>query len=248
MITMNAWVKVVPRSGVRLRLFCFPHSGAGALSFRSWQDNFPSEIDICPVQLPGRENRFRDKPYEHMAPLVKAATDALMPYLDQPFALYGHSLGSLVAFEIARRLRIQGARQPEHLFVSGCHAPQLPPATAPISQLNDKAFLTEVERFGGISKELLQNTEFITMVLPILRADLSIYDTYAYTVAPPLDLPISAYGGSQDARAPEALLAAWRKQTNSQFSLQMFPGGHFFLQSDQKRFLATLTKSLLLYL
>lgn len=248
MITMNAWVKVIPRPGVRLRLFCFPHSGAGALSFRSWQDSFPSELDICPVQLPGREQRFREKPYEQMVPLVKAATEALIPYLDEPFALYGHSLGALVAFELARQLRTRGVRQPEHLFVSGCHAPQLQPATAPISQLPEQDFLAEIERFGGISKEFLQNKELINMILPILRADLSVYDTYSYTVAPPLDLPISAYSGTQDARAPESLMASWREQTNAQFSLQMFPGGHFFLQTDQKRFLATLTRSLLAYL
>src|SRR3954471_14708509 len=114
MIATNPWIKIVSKPGVRLRLFCFPYSGTGALAFRTWQTNFPAEAEVCPVQLPGRENRFKEAPFTRLAPLVNALADALTPYLDLPFAFYGHSLGSLVAFEVARKLRSRGAPQPVH--------------------------------------------------------------------------------------------------------------------------------------
>jgi len=248
MIAMNPWVRIVPRPEARLRLFCFPYSGAGALAFRTWQSSFPAEIDICPIQLPGRENRFREAPFTRMTDLVNALTESLTPYLDLPFALYGHSLGSLVAFEVARKLRTWGTRQPEHLLVSGCHAPQLARQTPPIYQLSDADFLAEVERFGGTSKEVLQNKELMNLILPTLRADLAIYDTYAYVPAPVLDYPVAAYGGWQDARATQEDIVAWQAQTGAKFTLQMFAGGHFFLQTAQDSFLSTLGQTLLHHL
>lgn len=248
MIVMNPWVRVTARPETSLRLFCFPHSGAGALAFRTWQNSFPAEVDVCPVQLPGRENRFREAPFTRMNALVSALTEGIMPHLDLPFVFYGHSLGSLVAFEVARKLRTWGARQPIHLLVSGCHAPQVEQKAPPLYHLSDTDFLTEVERFGGTSKEVLQNKELVKLVLPTLRADLTIYDTYAYINLPALDCPISAYGGLQDARATQEDMRGWRNQTRSAFALRMFPGGHFFLQTAQDSFLATLTQTLLPHL
>lgn len=248
MIAMNPWVRIVPRPEARLRLFCFPYSGAGALAFRTWQDSFPAGVDVCPVQLPGRENRFREAPFTRMHALVGALVEGITPYLDLPFALYGHSLGSLVAFEVARKLRAWGTRQPVHLLVSGCHAPQVQRRTAPLYQLSDEDFLAEVERFGGTSKEVLQNKELVKLVLPTLRADLAIYDTYAYISAPALDCPISAYGGLQDRRATQEDMGTWRTQTRSAFSLNMFPGGHFFVQTAQDSFLSALVQALVPHL
>lgn len=245
---ISPWVRIAPRSEARLRLFCFPYSGAGALAFRTWQNSFPAEVEICPVQLPGRENRFREIPFTRMNALVNALAEGITPYLDLPFALYGHSLGSLVAFEVARKLRSWGARQPAHLLVSGCHAPQIERQAPPIYQLADEEFLAEVERFGGTSKEVLQNKELMKLVLPTLRADLTIYDTYRYISLPTLDCPISAYGGLQDTRATEEDMASWQAQTSSAFTLKMFPGGHFFLQTAQDSFLSTLVQALLLHL
>lgn len=244
MITMNSWVRVVPRSTARLRLFCFPYSGAGALAFRTWQNNVPGEIDICPVQLPGRENRFRETAFTRMSALVKPLAEALTPYLDLPFALYGHSLGALVAFEVARTLRAWGTPQPVHLLVSGCHAPQIARQAPPIHQLPDAEFLVEVERFGGTSREVLANKELMQLVLPTLRADLEIYDTYTYVPEPVLAYPIAAYGGWQDARTTHESLSAWQAQTAANFTLHMFAGSHFFLQTEQDQFLSTLTSTL----
>ncbi|MBA2678686.1 MAG: thioesterase [Ktedonobacteraceae bacterium] len=248
MIAMNPWVRIVPKPEARFRLFCFPYSGAGALAFRTWQNGFPAEVDVCPVQLPGRENRFREAPFTHMNALVGALTEGIMPHLDLPFAFYGHSLGSLVAFEVAQKLRTWGARQPVHLLVSGCHAPQTQPKAPPLYQLNDKDFIAAVARFGGTSKEVLQNKELMNLVLPTLRADLTIYDTYTYTDAPALDCPISVYGGLQDTRATQETMATWQQQTRSAFALRMFPGGHFFLQTAQDSLLATMKQALLPHL
>lgn len=248
MIAMNPWVRIVPKPQARFRLFCFPYAGAGALAFRTWQNSFPAEIDICPVQLPGRENRFKEAAFTRMNPLVSAATEAIMPYLDLPFALYGHSLGSLVAFEVTRKLRAWGARQPVHLLVSGCHAPQMERRSPSLYRLPDEDFLAHVERFGGTSKEVLQNKELVKLILPTLRVDFSVYDTYTYTSAPVLDCPVSAYGGLQDTRATQECIAAWHEQTGSTFSLRMFPGGHFFMQTAQDSFLSALAQTLLPYL
>lgn len=248
MIVTNPWVSIAPRSGARLRLLCFPHSGAGALAFRTWQSGFPAEIDVCPVQLPGRENRFRSAPYTSMPSLIDAIVDALAPYLDQPFALYGQSLGALVAFEVARKLRSFQAHQPVHLLVASCRAPQQPPSDPPIYQLPDAAFLAEVERFDGLPKQILQNQEAVALVLPALRADLAIYDTYTYVAASALECPITAYGGLQDTRASQEAMAPWQTQTGAKFSLQLFPGSHFFWQTAQNQFLPVLARELLTYL
>lgn len=248
MIVMNPWVRITPKPEARFRLFCLPYSGAGALAFRTWQNAFPATIDVCPVQLPGRENRFREAPFTSMHALVSALTEGIMPHLDLPFALYGHSLGSLVAFETARKLRAWGAPQPVHLLVSGCHAPQMQRTTPPLYQLGDKEFLAAVERFGGTSKEVLQNQELVKLILPILRADLTIYDRYTYIDEPALDCPISAYTGLQDTRATQGDISGWYDQTSAGFTLRTFPGGHFFIQTAQASFLATMTQALLPHL
>jgi medium-chain acyl-[acyl-carrier-protein] hydrolase len=237
---------VCPRPDPRaaLRLFCFSHAGGGTAAYRRWADVLPAGVEVCLVQMPGRESRFREPPYTSMASLVRAVAGALAPHLGRPFALYGHSLGSLVAFELARELRRRAAPGPVHLFVSGRGAPQVRSGRAPIHQLPDAAFLEELRQLGGTPREVLDNDALMQVFLPVLRADYTIAETYACTPEPPLDCPLSAFGGLDDTAWPAASLEGWREQTRAAFRLRMFPGGHFFTRTSEPHFLAALAEEL----
>jgi medium-chain acyl-[acyl-carrier-protein] hydrolase len=226
----------------RLRLFCFPYAGAGALIFRKWSGGLPADVQVCPVQLPGRGTRLTERPFTRLTPLVEALAQALEPLLDQPFAFFGHSLGSLISFELARRIRRAYGVQPVQLFVSAGRAPQIPHRDAPVHALPEKEFLAELRRLNGTPNELLEHKELMEIMLPPLRADFALYETYVYSVEAPLDCPISAFGGLHDYRVNDNDLEGWRLQTNGSFSLRMFPGDHFFL--DQPSLLRTLSRTL----
>lgn len=245
----NPWI-VYPRPNpqARLRLFCFPYAGGGASIYRLWPNDLPAAVEVCAIQPPGRETRMREKPFTHVAPLAQALAPILRPYLDRPFAFFGYSLGSLVGFELARELRRQGDAQPLHLFVGGRRAPQTPDPEPPIHDLPEAEFLVELRRLSGTPEAVLQNAELMQLLQPLLRADFAVNETYVFTEDPPLDCPISAYGGLEDAEASREDLAAWREQTRGSFKLQMFPGGHFFLNSDRAMLLRAISEDLYRYL
>lgn len=219
-----------PGPKTRLRLFCFPYAGAGALIFRTWSDSLPADVEVCPVQLPGRGTRMTERPFTQLSPLVEALAQALAPLLDMPFAFFGHSLGALVSFELARRIRRQYGVHPVRLFVSAGRAPQVPHRGPSIHTLPDKELLMELRRLNGTPSELLGHEELMEIMLPLLRADFAVHETYLYSTEPPLNCPISAFGGLQDNKVSDSDLEAWRAQTSVSFSLRMFPGDHFFLK------------------
>lgn len=241
----NPWMSCARLSPkVRLRLFCFPYSGAGASVFYGWSAVLPPAIEVCPMQLPGRENRLMDPPFAQLPPLVEAAGKALLPYLDKPFAFFGHSLGALVTFELARLLRRDHALRPVKLFVSGHSAPHIPDTEPPIHNLPQTEFLERIRGLNGMSEAVLENAELMELLVPILRADFSICETYAYRDGTPLDCPISALGGLQDRHVSRADLEGWRQHTSASFSLRMFPGGHFYLNSQRALLLQTVARDL----
>jgi medium-chain acyl-[acyl-carrier-protein] hydrolase len=246
--TFNTWIKYPkPNPQARLRLFCFPYAGGGALVFRTWPQALPDEVEVCSIQLPGREDRLREPPLSHIPKIVQHLEQALLPALDRPFAFFGHSLGAVIGFELARRLRPR--YRPVHLFVAGRHAPQLPDLRPHIHQLPDADFLrTLQQRYQGIPREVLQHAELVELLLPVLRADLTAVETYTYTDGEPLGCPISAFGGLQDRNASRAQLAAWGEQTRHSFSLEMFPGDHFFLNNAPVPLLRAISKHLNTYL
>ena len=228
---VDSWISFrKPSSKARLRLFCFPYAGAGALIFRTWSDGLPADVELCPVQLPGRGTRLMEHPFTHLSPLVEALAQGLAPLLDKPFAFFGHSLGALVSFELTRRIRREHGVHPVRLFVSAGRAPQIPHRDSPIHTLPKKEFLAELRRLNGMPCALLDHEELMEIMLPLLRADFAVYETYVYTNEPPLNCPISAFGGIRDHRVKDSDLEAWRAQTNVSFSLRMFPGDHFFLK------------------
>ena len=228
---VDRWISFrKPDPKAQLRLFCFPYAGAGALIFRNWTDGLPREVEVCPIQLPGRGTRLAEPPFTKLSCLIEALARALVPLLDKPFAFFGHSLGALIAFELARQIRRQYGVHPVRLFASAGRAPQIPHRAPPIHTLPDNEFLAELRRLNGTPRELLDHKELMAVMLPILRADFALYETYLYSNEPPLNCPISVFGGLQDRRVNESDLEAWRSQTSASFSLRMFPGDHFFLK------------------
>jgi medium-chain acyl-[acyl-carrier-protein] hydrolase len=242
---LNSWIAFrKPNPQGRLRLFCFPYAGTGASIFRTWSDGLPDHVEICPVELPGRGTRLMETPFTQLSPLIQALAEAVAPLLDKPFAFFGHSLGALVSFELARQLRRQSGVQPQRLFVSADRAPQIPPRHRPTHALPEKQFLEELRRLNGTPGKILDHAELMQIMLPILRADFAVYQTYVYTPEPPLDCAIFGFGGLQDNRISRGDLEAWREQTTVSFSLRMFPGDHFFLTATQKPLLQALSQEL----
>lgn len=185
------------------------------------------------MQPPGRGSRLRERPFTNLNELVAAAEPALRPFMDRPFAFYGHSMGAIVAYELARRLREEGRPGPLHLFVSGRRAPQLPETDDLTYDLPDPEFIEELRRLKGTPPEVLDNNELLHLVLPLLRADFAAIQTYKYEEGRPLACPITVVGGLMDEEVTREHLAGWREVTTGNFSLHMVPGDHFFVHTSQ---------------
>src|SRR5208337_356763 len=195
----DSWISFrKPGPKTRLRLFCFPYAGAGALIFRTWSDGLPADVEVCPVQLPGRGTRLMERPFTQLSPLTQDLAQALVPLLNMPFAFFGHSLGALVSFELARHLRSLYGMGPVRLIVSASPAPQFPHRDRPIHSSPEKEFVEQLRRLNGTARELLEHEELMEIVLPLLRADFALYETYVYSPEAPLSCPISTFGGLQD--------------------------------------------------
>lgn len=242
-LSFNSWIFCPkPHPQARLRLFCFPCAGGLAAAYSTWSDNLPSDVEVCLVQLPGRGSRIRERPFTSISDLVQTLVPILQPHLNIPFAFFGHSLGALLGFETARQLRRQVNPIPTHLFTCSSSAPQRPTLN-PIHSLPEAAFVAELShRYNAIPQAVLQNNELMQLFLPVLRADLTMLETYVYTNEKPLDCPITAFGGLQDSATSSVNLVEWREQTQSFFTLQMFPGDHFFLHSNKLPFLQVLSQ------
>jgi len=231
-----------PNRRASVRLFCFPYAGGGNSIFRSWQQSVPDTIEVCPVQLPGRDSRITEPPCAEMNQLIRLAGQALAPYLDMPFALFGHSMGALISFELARYTRREFNAQPVHLFASGHRSPQARNDLVDL-KLFDSA-LPEVLGRNGTSREALEDPEFVELVLPILRADLDLCKSYVYLPEPPFSFPITAFGGLDDDGVPRHSIEGWREHTTGPFSLRMLPGDHFFLNTSRLPLLEAISKEL----
>ena len=245
MATFNSWVRCLnPNPQAYFRLFCFPYAGGAASIFRTWSNSLPPDIEVCTIQLPGREDRLKEAPFTHISPLVEILTQIIHPYLDIPFAFFGHSMGALIGFELARKLRAQQAPTPNHLFISGRRAPHIPDRNPLIHTLPEPEFLSELRQLNGTPKQVLEHYELMQLLIPILRADFSICGTYTYLTEPPLDCSISAFGGIEDSGETPELIESWSVQTSSLFSLEMLPGDHFFINSSRQLLLEMISQKI----
>jgi medium-chain acyl-[acyl-carrier-protein] hydrolase len=242
----RSWVmRFRPQAAAALRVVCFHHAGGGASSYRPWAGALPAWLELCAIQLPGREGRFREKPYRHLEDLVAVLAEVIEPLLDRPFAFFGHSLGAILAFEVARALQRRGSRSPVHLFVSGRRAPSRPDPDPAMSHLPERAFVSEMRRrWDGIPAAVLSEPELLQLLLPTLRADIALVENYVYVPGSPLECPISCFGGTEDPSLRETDLEPWRLQTRDAFSQRMFPGGHFFIQNSRDQVLAAVKQDL----
>ena len=219
----------------KFRLFCFPNAGSGPSVFREWAERLRPDVEVVGVQLPGREGRFRDRPYTDLSALVQDLTSALQAELNLPFAFFGHSLGAFLAFEIAHAVRELTGRDPVYFFASACRAPDSVSILPEIRQLADKEFVSALNTlFGeGIPKAILEDHDFLTAILPAIRADVRLFEQYSYIARPPLNCSLSAFGGRLDKAVRVSQLEEWRMHTTGSFDCHLFEAEHFYLQSER---------------
>jgi medium-chain acyl-[acyl-carrier-protein] hydrolase len=222
-----------PRPQARIRLFCFPYAGGSAAVYRGWSDRLPAEIEVLPVELPGRASRFREEPFRRLDELVAKTAEALQPRFDRPFAFFGHSMGALIAFELARHLRREGMEEPRWLLLSARRAPHLSQEEEPYYDLPEAEFVDKLRELNGTPEEVLQHPELMQMMIPLLRADFQVNETYDFAPEEPLACPISALGGVGDPEVSRDHLEAWKEHTSGPFSVRMFEGDHFYIDQRQ---------------
>jgi surfactin synthase thioesterase subunit len=223
------------------RLFCFPYAGSGTGAFAGWRGRLPG---VCPVLLPGRESRSAEAPFDRMAPLVEALAAAMSQYVERPFAFFGHSMGSTVAFELARELRRRGLPQPSLLIASAARAPHLRRNYAPPPAPTDAEFLAELRRLDGFPADALDDPAVLSAILPALKADAALYRNYVYAEGAPLGCPLRAYGGLADPNVGPEHLKAWAGETTGTFDMRLFPGGHFFPHAEREAVLDAVAQDL----
>lgn len=216
----------------RARLFCFPHAGGSAVAFRSWQAALGESVDVCSIEYPGRWSRHREPPAVRLIPLAQAIVRELAPLYEGRFALFGYSYGALLAFEVARELRRAGSAQPAHLIVAARQAPQTVRCSPLLHTYPDSQFVELVDRrYGGISPAVRKDPDLLAMVAPVLRADMTALETYAYEPEPALGCPITAISGSEDEQAKPDDIAGWAELSTETFRSHVLAGGHFFIET-----------------
>jgi medium-chain acyl-[acyl-carrier-protein] hydrolase len=216
-----------PANGEAQRwLLCVPHGGAGAMAFAPWRKLLPPEIGLRAVQPPGREARFREPSYRDVSSFVRDLLPSVVALADRPIAIFGHSLGAIVAFELVREMRRAGLA-PSHLHVSGRWAPHIVFKKPRIAELSDEALVALLRGLGGTPADLLDDPDLRALFLPPLRADLEMNERYEYLEEDPLDVPITAYAAVDDERVRNEDVAEWSLHTTGQFELVTVEGGHF---------------------
>lgn len=222
-----------PDAAAPLRLWCVPFAGGGAAVWHPWAARLAGLAEIVAVRPPGRENRLSERPYLRLLQLIPLLVDLIAPFATEDYALCGHSLGGLIVFELARALRARGLRSPQALIVSGVRAPHFVPDRPLLHELPQREFVAEVQRrYGEIPAEIRDHPEFLDLLLPVLRADLEVYETYQHVPGAPLDVPLLALGGDRDANVSRAQIRDWAGYTTGRFEADILPGGHFFIQEN----------------
>jgi len=243
--TADAWFQTGPTGEqVELKMFCFPYAGGTSLIFKKWADFLPPSVQIIAVELPGRGARLREPPFVSLPSLIDELEDVTRPLLDKPFVFFGHSMGAIIAFELARSLGRKYGHEPRALFVAGRRAPQVPNSDPITYNLPHDEFVEELIKLDGTPEEVLENTELMDLMIPLLRADFQLVQTYEYLADAPLRCPITVYGGLHDFETPRDDLLPWKELTSSRFVSRMLPGDHFFIRSSQAQLLRLLAREL----
>lgn len=235
--------RFTPRPDAAMRLFCFPHGGGGAGSYADWAGALPPAIEPVAVQYPGREDRLDEPVPTGMDGLADALADDIAPFTGRPYALFGHSMGATVAYEVAQRLRARGARAPAHLVASAREAPH-DERGGDVHRGDDEDLRAELARLGATPPEVLDDPELRTMIFGYVRADYRIIETYRPRPLPPLDCPVTMFLGDRDPDLAPAEALGWRRVTRARAELRLFPGDHFYLVPQRAAVLAALRQIL----
>ncbi|MDH6128767.1 alpha/beta fold hydrolase [Kitasatospora sp. GP82] len=225
-----------PDPATTRRLYCFPPSGGGASGFVPWRAPLAGAAAVEPVQYPGRESRIVEPLAVDLRALARDIAAELEPDTFTGYALLGHSMGAVVAFEVVRELRRRAARLPDLLVVSAAPAPQRPLEGRPQPADGDEAYEDYLRLLGGTSPEVLATPELMELIIPVLRSDLALLTNYRHRPEPPLDIPILAVGGSSDPVVSPEDLSGWAEHTTAEFTLELLPGGHFYFRDSDQLF------------
>lgn len=226
------------RKEAMLQLVCLPQAGGNAWTYRQWAERLPSPIELLAVQYPGHGDRLGEEPYRDFDRLLSRITKFLAPELDRPYALFGHSMGAILAFETGRTLQATDIGPPTHVFLSGYNAPGVPSFvenSTPVHQMSDSQLLERIEALDCTPREILEDQEMRTLLLRMIRADSAVCDSHVLRDRSPLVSPITVLGGMDDPRTSESGLKAWQELTTDHFDVRWFKGNHGFLLSEEER-------------
>ncbi len=252
----NPWL-VYPETNASapFRLYCFAYAGGNANAFRTWPALLDKRVELVAIQYPGRATRFKETLIDSMAFMLEALENALSESLkEKPYAFFGHSMGAGIAYELSRRLYTKSETQkvnlPVRLLVSGRRGPSTPIEAdrKPIHDLPKDAFLERLKNLNGTPEELLQHEDLMNLMEPILRNDFKLVETWSYQAGKTLPIPLSIYGGEKDEHINLETLEAWKKESNMESNLVMFPGDHFYLHQHEELLLKEINKELMCYL
>lgn len=238
-------MRFTQRPAARIRLLCVPHAGGGASAFRSWATGLPAHVDVIVTQRPGRESRLGDRALTSIDAMVEELVPAVDAQPPLPLAIMGHSMGAVVAFELAHALRDCGVASPLHLFVSGSKRPGQRDSLPHMHTMPDAELVSEIDRrFGGIPAAVREHVELMELLVPMLRADIIALETYVRRERRPLDCPITAFAGTHDPRATPEAVREWEVETTRQFTSHAFDGDHFFLAPHREAILSEIVRGL----
>lgn len=229
----SVWVQTRPLPQARLRLFCLPFAGGSAGSFMPWLPLLAPDIQVCAIQLPGRGARFGEAPISDLDVLIGHLSEVIAEHGDLPYALFGHSLGGLLAYELSHRCVQLGLDLPRHLFVSASIAPRHRSGGPRYDLMTDTQLLARLRDYAGTPPEVLANQELMELLLLAIRADFTLLQRYRYRPRPRLDVPLTVLAGRDDTHVDAALLEDWQQETTGDCRLHGFEGGHFFLAQAQ---------------
>jgi medium-chain acyl-[acyl-carrier-protein] hydrolase len=235
-------------SPARAHLVCFPFAGGAASSFFPWRQALGPDVDLACIQLPGREELAEAPLATAFEPAMRAIVPAAKATIGAaggvPVLFFGHSLGALLAFETIRALRRRGETLPAALIVAGCRAPHRPNPDPSYHDAPDDVFIEKMRIYGGTPAEILSNDRLVRRFLPRLRADYDVFESYRYGVEPPLAVPFLVLGGTADRVVPESMLTGWERQTHARCTVEVLPGGHFFIVDSRTELLARVARFL----
>lgn len=230
----NAWFSISPvKNKPKFRLFCFPYAGGSARAFGTWSKLLPDWIQVMALTMPGRDSRINEPLITDMSDLLDVLELAIQPYLDIPYAFFGHSMGGLMSYELAMRLRHRNCLRPSRLFLAGRSAPGTKNEERILHILPEQEFIKELRELNGIPTELLEHRQLLELVIPIIRADFQAIETWKDTSQGRADCPVTAFGGIDDKHVTPEKLYLWKSHTTASFDMQMFPGDHFFIRSAE---------------